>query len=136
MSDPVLLRSETSPMAMIARMMGAGGEGQALEPAIEMYKVYPDGRETLLRNVQLSDVSVATFKDIVAASASRAVVTLPYAGGGDSPFSEIAAMASGERNVPLVSIATPALLFEELTLSKLSGEIPTPPMAGHPYFAK
>jgi hypothetical protein len=136
MSDPVLLRSETNPMAMIMRMVGPGAEERTLEPAIAVYKVYLDGREELLRNVELTDVSAATFKDIVAASASQVVVTLPYAGGGDSPFSEMAAMASGERSMPLVSIVTPALLFEELTLRKLSGEIPTPPVAGHPHFAK
>jgi hypothetical protein len=36
---------------------------------------------------------------------------------------------------PLVSVVTPSLLFEDLTLKRPSGEIPTPPVAAHPAFA-
>jgi hypothetical protein len=33
-------------------------------------------------------------------------------------------------------VVTPALLFEDLTLKKPTGEIPHPPVAGHPFFEK
>jgi hypothetical protein len=31
-------------------------------------------------------------------------------------------------------VVTPALLFEDLTLKKPTGEIPNPPVANHPFF--
>ena len=47
------------------------------------------------------------------------------------PFRSTATYSTG-----VVSFAVPALLFEDVTLKKPSGEIPKPQVAKHPFFDK
>jgi len=98
---------------------------------IVAYQVFPDGRETLLRNVEISGLSAASFKDVVAAAARAEPYAVPFSPQRDDPFRGFLGAVSGE---PVVSLVVPSLLFEELTLKKPSGEIPKPPVAKHPYF--
>ena len=107
------------------------------EPLLEVYRVYADGREERLRNVTIAGIAPATFKEIVAVSDQRQVVSLPL----QPPVSPVASLGfcgSGEPpqdTAPLVSLVVPSLLFEEITLKKQAGEIPRPPIAPHPFFS-
>jgi hypothetical protein len=141
MADPVVTPSDDDPMAMMRRMMAGGGEGTDVEPLIAAYKVTADGKEILLRNLEIGDLNAGSFKDIVAASQSRTVMALPFAGGGGSAsmrrlMSMVVMRGGGGTPPPLATIVTPSLLFEDLSLKKPSGEIPTPPIAAHPFFDK
>lgn len=111
---------------------GPGRDGIRVEPATLAYKVYADGREELIRNVMFSGLSIGSFKDIVGTSKERTVYTAPIALRSANPYS-FSRFAAGPL---LVSIATPSLLFEDLTLQPPQGEIPKPPVSGHPYFEK
>lgn len=137
-SDPVLCPEEVDPMAAIMRMARGGGQESKTETALWVVKLHPDGREEPLRNVQISDLGVGAFKDIVATSAASQVVTMPWE--RDSPFAGLGALATmfGAATAvpPLVSVASPALLFEEVTLKKPEGEMSKPPLMAHPYFAR
>lgn len=106
---------------------GFGGGEDAVAPIVEAYKLYPDGREELLRNVEISGLSVQSFREIVAAGAQPRVFHRPFRALSGSPF------GSFSRQVPLVSLVVPSLLFEELSLKKPSGEIPQPPAVPHPF---
>jgi predicted Zn-dependent protease len=126
------IQGSSDPMAMFISM-STGGDGSKAEGLIEAYKVYPDGREELLRNVEISGISAASFKDIVAASDAAEIYTSPFKGGSVVPnfmFSLDSAAGLG----PLVSWVVPSLLFEDLTLKKPAGEVPNPPVADHPFF--
>ncbi len=104
-----------------------GADGSAvLSPLIAAYKVYPDGREVLLRNVEVSGLSVQSFREIVAATADSQVFHRPFRALSGNPF------VGFSQEIPLVSLAVPALLFEELTLKRPSGEIPRLPAVRHP----
>jgi hypothetical protein len=133
MVNPLLnVPQEGGPMTII---MGAGaGERSGTKPLIAAYRIQRDGSEQLLRNVELGDFDVGELKDIVAASAEQTVHTLPIAVKGASPFSRFAMSRGGGASEPLISVVTPDLLFEDLTLKKPTGEIPYPPVAGHPFF--
>jgi hypothetical protein len=96
-------------------------ESVRVEPTILAYKVFPDGHEELLRNVEIAGMSVQTFKEILAAGREPYVTTLPFRSASASSYST-------------VSFAVPALLFEDVTLKKPSGEIPKPQVAKHPFF--
>ena len=108
----------------------SGAQQSRVEGAIEAYKVYPDGREELVRNLEISGISAATFKEIVAASEGQTVYAAPFTGG--LSFFFFGAQSGG--GSPLASWVVPSLLFEDITLKKPSGEVPKPPVAPHPYF--
>ena len=61
-----------------------------------VYKVYPDGREELVRGLELGSINLKAFKRILAA--------------GDTPYVN----NGGSRDTPR-TLAAPALLFEDLT---------------------
>jgi hypothetical protein len=99
----------------------ASGDGVRVEPAILAYRAFPDGREELLRNVEIAGMSVTLFKDILAAGQEPSVLTVPF-------------RAASSPSAQIVSFAVPSLLFEDVTLKKPSGDIPKPQVAKHPYF--
>lgn len=105
-------------------LLPPGPETIRVEGAILVYKVYPDGREELIRNAETSSFSVGAFKDIVATSDNSIVHTIPF----QLPFRN--PMVRPSRTV--VSYIVPSLLFEEVTLKRPSGEIRTLPLIASP----
>src|SRR6185503_3921457 len=67
--------------SMLAMMMSGPGGGGTLR-TIEAYKVFPDGREELVRNADVVGLGPATFKEILAASDSSYVYTAPFSARG------------------------------------------------------
>jgi len=131
-----MLGKDDDPWASIMSLMSPRGGEAAVQPVVAAFKVYPDGREELVRDVLFGDVGADSFKDIVAVSEGRGVHTMPLAASGPSLMTMVFAIWGGPGNdAPLVSVVTPSLLFEDLTLKKPSGEIPKPPVAPHPAFA-
>ena len=97
--------------------------------AREIYKVYPDGHEELMRLGQFDGLDDAAFKDLAAASLNLTVYSIPYAAYGGRLY-------PGQTGAPLVSFVAPSLLFEDLTLKPATGELPRLPLSKHPYFDK
>jgi len=87
-------------------------------PIVAAYKVYPDGREVLLRSVVVANVNAQGFREILAAGNQRRVVHRPFRPASGNRF----AFGAASSEIPLISLVTPALLFEELTLSDAGGE--------------
>ncbi len=104
-----------------------------MEPVIEAYKLYADGREELVRNVTINGLTIAAFKDIVAVSDAPTVYTVPFRIKRTNPSTAMSIMMAGPL---IVSVATPSLLFEDLALARPTGEIPHLPVTPHPSFAK
>ena len=124
----VVQRFRTSRLSTI--LSGSSDDEDKLANAIFVYKVYLDGREELVRNAEFAGIGLYTFKDIVKASKTHAVNTVPFRSqGNSSPF-----YGGGGESV-LVSIVTPRMvLFEDITLKPPSGEIPKAPVSAHPFF--
>jgi TldD protein len=92
------------------RIASVGGYGSA---PLEMYKVYPDGREELVRGAQIADIDLKSFKRMLAV--------------GDTPYVlNSGGMFGGE------TIVAPALLFEELDLAKIDRDFDKPPILPSP----
>jgi hypothetical protein len=125
------LTASTNPMAAFFGG-GLNREGARLEPAILAYRVYADGREELIRNVTFSGLTEASFKEIVGVSKEHVVQTTPISIRSANPFS----MGPFDAGPRVASIVVPSLLFEDLTLQPPQGEVPKPPVSGHPYFEK
>jgi len=122
---------EEQAMAMVSAMTGRGEKSRSVLLA---YKIYPDGREELVRGAHLSGMSLESFKSVVAASKSATVYTameMPRIN-----FSMISRFAAGETGMPIISCIAPSLLFDDLTLTKPTGELPKPPFSAPPTFAQ
>jgi predicted Zn-dependent protease len=103
--------------------------------AVLAFRLYPDGHEELIRNATLSGFSASAFKEIVAVSNQRTILTEAFANHPSSPFGRISYAGLGGGQT-LVSYAVPAMLFEDLTIEKPSGEISRPPIVESPLSAK
>ncbi len=95
----------------------------------EVYRIYPDGHQELVRQGLFDGLDDAAFKDLVAASRDLTVYTQPFAAVGGRIY-------PGQSGAPLVSFVAPSLLFEELTLKPAPGELPKLPLSKHPFFEK
>ncbi|HEV2388471.1 MAG TPA: metallopeptidase TldD-related protein [Candidatus Acidoferrales bacterium] len=119
-------------LAMISTMTGQAAEGRGVLVA---YKVYPDGHEESIRGARLSGMSPESFKDIVAASKAATVfhsAQMPRFDFSSSFFMSLGAEMGGSPSLPMVSYVVPSLLFEDLSLTKPSGETPRPPFSNPP----
>ena len=110
----------------------SGGGAGSVGPVVEAFKVYPDRRRIPLRNVELSGFAATVFKEIVAVGETDLVYSLPFTPVPDDPLAALTGRGTGSQ--PIVSVVVPSLLFEEMTLKKPGDEIPSLPVAGHPYF--
>ncbi len=136
----VVVRRVGNPSLRVGRdsmtfssMTAASPNLTRVEGGLVAYKVYPDGREELLRGVEIASLSPEAFKDIVAASEGQTSYNAPFR----SPSSRLAYGATGMMGgTAIVSVVTPSLLFEEVNLKKPSGDIPQAPVAKHPFFDK
>jgi predicted Zn-dependent protease len=115
--------SAGSFMRMAARMASQPGTGSA-DAMAEVYKVYPDGHEELVRGLEIAEITPEAFKSIVAVGNTASVFTEEFMPRLGSIFSM---GASAAVNAPVVSCVAPSMLFEELSLVKSQG--PFPPLA-------
>jgi predicted Zn-dependent protease len=124
----VIVRRIASPVFRLQRDQPSAPNRETgrIEPAVLAYKVYPDGHEELLRNVEVSGMTDSTFKDIDAAGKDLFVYHTPF----------VVMRPGGLPSAELTSLAVPSLLFDEVTLKAPSGATPKPPVAKHPFFDK
>ena len=87
-----------------------GGRG-GLSPLV-MYKVYPDGREEIVRGAEIARIDFKAFKRMLAV--------------GDTPY--VMNTGGGEGQ----TIVAPAMLFEELDLAKIDRDFDKPPILPAP----
>jgi hypothetical protein len=108
---------------------------QALPPpAILAYRVYPDGRRELVRGVQLAEVPIRVWKDVIGVgtelttynylAANESQLQLRLTGGTDDGFVPSGGIES--------AIVTPDLLLKELDVygAKLERPLPVLPKPG------
>ncbi len=116
----------TGSIDELEKVAQASGGSHPVVPPLLAYKVYPDGREELVRGLLFQGVSTRSFKDIVAASDENYVFDLidsnaPFALVGAGTFTSTAA------------VIAPAVLFEELDLEPAKREeTPKPPIVPPP----
>jgi len=114
-------------MKMASRMAQQGGPGGS--SLGEVYKVYPDGREELVRGMEIAELTPAAFKDIVAVGDTPFVYTDEFMPRIGALFSM--GISSGA-DMPVVSCVIPSLLFDEVSLVKSEGPFPNPPISPSP----
>ncbi len=119
--------STASFVKMASRM--AQQDGQGAGSLAEVYKLYADGREELVRGVEIAEMSPSVFRDIVAVGDTPAVFTDEFIPRVGALFSN---GMSASSDVPVVSCVVPSMLFEEVSLVKSQGPFPNPPVSPSP----
>jgi len=72
----IIVRRMANPADQFARSRGrtviftsgAAGQSVQLSPVIEAFKIFPDGREELIRNIEISSFTTAAFRDLAGVS--------------------------------------------------------------------
>jgi hypothetical protein len=125
----ILIRKLDYPSSASAdelqKLASAAGSNRPVSPPLLAYRVYPDGREELVRGLRFRGVSTRSFKDLAAASDESFVFDLI---DSTAPF---ALMGAGSF-ITTASVIAPAVLFDELELEPVQDEIPKPPIVPAP----
>jgi TldD protein len=103
----------------------SGGGSRPVSLPLLVYRVYPDGREELVRGLRFRGLSTRSLKDISAASDENYVLDFM-----DSPV-PFALMGAGNF-VTNASVIAPAVLFEELELEPIQEDLPKLPIVPPP----
>jgi len=103
----------------------SGGDTRPVSMPLLVYRVYPDGKEELVRNVRFRGLSTRSFRDLIGASDESFVFDFV---DSDAPF---ALMGAGSFTTS-VSVIAPSILFEELELEPVEEEVPKPPIVPAP----
>ena len=118
-----------------ARGFGDGPTGRSrggrLLRAVVAVKVFPDGREELIREAVLTGLSEGSFRDIVAASEELTNHTFRFRSISPS-FDPFAFMNPARQFGALASLVVPSLLFEDVSVRRPPGNIPRPPTVPKP----
>jgi hypothetical protein len=103
----------------------AGGSNRPVSMPLYAYRLYPDGREELVRGERFKGVNARSLKDILAAGDDS--VTFNYLDNG-APFA-LLGYGSGAAEVTVVA---PSVLIDDLELSKVDDEMPKLPVVPAP----
>lgn len=94
---------------------------------VEAYKVFPDGREELLRGVELKGITPQSFKDIILV--------------GDKPYvlnilTQVVSSSFSFSGWVGASLIVPDLLFEDAEMRPVEADFPKPPFLESPLLLK
>lgn len=141
-----LVAERGNEFGIVVRRLGTVFDGGGFPPGrgnqveqlrlVRAYKVFPDGREEPIRKAELVGLGDSSFKDIVAVSETTTQHTTRFLPPSLWVQEYTSAFYGRRAAAPVVSVSTPDLLFEEMTLRKPVGNVPRPPLAKHPYFDK
>lgn len=115
----------TASLLELRAVMQANGGGRPVSPPVLAYRVYPDGREELVRGLRFRDLTVRALKDILAASDNEAV--FPFLNNG-----VVFAVVGGGTYVAPSCVVAPAVLFDELELQHPQEQQEKPPIVPPP----
>jgi TldD protein len=104
---------------LMASAAQSGGSARPAAPPTMIYRIYPDGREELVRGIRFRGLSTRSLRDIMAASTETAMFDFINNGA------PLAFMGAGGLVAP-ASVIAPGLLFEELELERPTEQLQKP----------
>lgn len=88
--------------------------------ALDAIRVYPDGHEESLRDSRVAEITISSFKDILAVSKDRTVYTQR---GQNASLLGVSLSLGGD----LISYIVPDMLFEDMTVEHVPNDTPKLP---------
>jgi hypothetical protein len=117
----------SAPSDELRRMIMSAAQSGSSRPVsnpVLVYKVFPDGREELVRGLRFRGVNARSFRDVAAVSDSSAVFHYM------NNLNPLGAMGGGY--VAPASVIAPSMLFEDLELDRPQDDLPKPPLVPPP----
>jgi hypothetical protein len=108
---------------LLAAAQSAGS--RPVSTPILIYRVYPDGREELVRGLRFRGLDTRSLKDILAASTEQYAFDFLE---NTAPF----ALLGGASYVSEVSVIAPAILIDDLALERADQALEKPPVVPPP----
>lgn len=109
----------------IVQAAQAAGVTRPTSVPLLVYRVYPDGREELIRGMRFRGMTVRALKDITAAGDRSYVFSYMY---NAAPF----ALMDFSSYVAPISVVAPSILFEDLDLERPQEDMPKLPLVPAP----
>lgn len=103
----------------------SGGSARPVSPPLLIYRVYPDGREELVRGLRFRGLTSRTLRDILAASSETEMFDFV------NVAAPLAILGAGGYLAP-ASVISPGLLFDELELEPPQDQLPKHPTVPPP----
>lgn len=100
-------------------------QGESKLGLLEVYRLYPDGREELVRGTEAAGLGAQAFKDILAVGKSTTVHNYLAS-------SVIPSFITGGSQYVISTVITPDLLFEDVEIRPIEGDFPKPPLMPNP----
>jgi TldD protein len=116
----------TSELQSLAQASAqSGGSARPVSPPLLIYRVYPDGREELVRGLRFRGLTTRTLREILAASSETDMFDFV------NVAAPLAILGAGGYLAP-ASVISPGLLFDELELEPPQDQLPKPPTVPPP----
>jgi predicted Zn-dependent protease len=109
----------------LANAMQGSGSSRPVSSPLEIFRVYPDGREEAIRGVRFRGLNVRLLRDILAVGNDASPVEYLMNGA------PLALMGAGGYVVG-ASVVCPSLLFDEVDIERPQEERPRPPVVAPP----
>ena len=93
--------------------------------ALDAIRVYPDGHEESVRDSRVAEITISSFKDILAVSKDRTIYTQR---GQNASILGISLSLGGD----LISHVVPDILFEDMTVEHVPNDSPKLPDIASP----
>jgi len=119
--------TELQSLAQASAQSG-GSSARPVSPPILIYRVYPDGREELVRGMRFRGLTTKALRDILAASSETAQFDFV------NVAAPLAILGAGGYLAP-ASVVSPGLLFEELEFEPPTDQLPKAPTVPPPNVA-
>jgi TldD protein len=103
----------------------AGGSSRPVSPPLLVYRVYPDGREELVRGLRFRGFSTRALRDVLGASKETALFDFV---NNSAPM----AMVDAGGYMAPTAVVAPGLLFEEIEFERPQEQLPKPPLVPAP----
>ncbi len=135
LADVATMEMDPSASMQLAQQMMGGSGGLQIMPALDVVKVFPDGTEVPVLPVTITNFADSYLKDIVAASAEVShydIMANPMSGGMGGIFGGLFGGGGISGLGAFISVVTPDVLFEDLTLRSGGGAKPKLPLVPHP----
>lgn len=107
------------------RLLAGGGSARPVSMPVLVYKVYPDGREELVRGLRFRGLNARSFKDILAAGDDETIFDFL---NNSAPF---ALMGAGGY-IAESCVVAPSILIDDLELHPAEDELPKLPLVPPP----
>jgi TldD protein len=138
-----MTKERNKPYGMLVRKLdypfsGTGQELQALavssqqsggarpvSPPLLVYRVYPDGREELVRGLRFRGLTTRSLRDVLAATSEQALFEFV------NTAAPLAILGSGGY-LAATSVVSPGLLFDEVEFEPPRDQLPKPPVVPAP----